>query len=56
MNQVTLFTLGLLAFSLAVFYWFAKFAAKLIRQHYDIHSLLYALEEAERGKSEEEEF
>jgi hypothetical protein len=54
MDQVTLLTLGLLAFSLAVFYWFAKFTAKLIRQHYDIYGLLYALEEAEKKDEEEE--
>ncbi len=53
MDQVTLFSLGLLAFSLAVFYWFAKFTAKLIRQHYDIYSILYALEEAEKKEGEE---
>ncbi len=54
MDQVTLFALALLAFSFTVFYWFAKFTAKLIRQHYDIYSLLYALEEAEKRKGEEE--
>jgi len=54
MDQGNLFALGLLAFSFIVFYWFAKFTAKLIRQHYDIYSLLYALEEAEKRKEEEE--
>jgi len=50
LNSVTLMTLGIFVFSLAVFYVFARFTAKLIRQHRDIYGLLYALEEEEKKR------
>jgi len=50
LDSVTLITLGILAFSLVVFYFFARFTAKLIRQHRDIYSLMHALEEDEEKK------
>ena len=50
MDSVMLMTVGLLAFSLIVFYFFARFTAKLIRQHRDISGLLYAFEEQEKKK------
>jgi len=50
MDSVTLMTWGLFAFSLIVFYFFARFTLKLIRQHRNIYSLLYAFEEEEKKK------
>ncbi|MFQ6053410.1 MAG: hypothetical protein ACE5OO_04180 [Candidatus Bathyarchaeia archaeon] len=50
MDKVTLMTLGLFAFSMIVFVLFGRFTLKLIRQHRDIYSLLYALEEDEKKR------
>mgnify|MGYP006910659808 CR=1 FL=1 len=50
LDSVTLATIGIFAFSLAVFYLFARFTAKLIRQHRNVYGLLYALEEEEKKK------
>jgi len=50
MLLVNILTYIILAFSLGIFYWFAKFTAKLIRQHYDVFGLLYELEEAEKNR------
>lgn len=50
MDKVTLMTLGILLFSLLVFYWFWRFTRKLMKQHYNIYDLLIALEEDEKKK------
>lgn len=44
-----LIALLLLTVSIAIFIGFGYFTIKLIRQHRDIYSLLYALEEEEKG-------
>lgn len=44
-------TWGLLAFSFVVFYIFGRFTLRLMRQHRDIYSLLYAMEEEEKKGS-----
>jgi len=45
---VTVITWVLLLFSLTIFYFFDKFTVKLIRQHQDISSLIYELDEQEK--------
>jgi len=50
LDQVDIFSLIIILFSIGVFYWFGKFTMKLIKQHYDINPLLYELEEAEKKK------
>lgn len=50
MDFITLVSLVLLGFSLVVFYFFARFTVKLIRQHRNIYALLFALEEEEKEK------
>jgi hypothetical protein len=45
-----LMALLLLAISIAIFIGFGYFTLKLIRQHRDIYSLLYALEEEEKKR------
>ncbi len=50
MDYVTGMTLLLFGISAVIFYWFARFTLKLIRQHYDIYPLLYELEEEEKRK------
>ncbi len=48
MDTGLLIALLLMAASIAIFIWFGRFTVKLIRQHRDIYSLLYALEEEEK--------
>lgn len=47
-DAVTLMTFGVLLFSLFLFYIFGKFTLRLIRQHRDIYSLLFEMEEQEK--------
>ncbi|MGQ9680554.1 MAG: hypothetical protein ACUVV4_07305 [Candidatus Bathyarchaeia archaeon] len=49
-DNVTFWTVAVLAFSIIVFILFGRFTLKLIKQHYDINMLLYALEEEEKKK------
>jgi len=49
-DTIAIWTVVILAFSLTVFTLFARFTIKLIKQHYDINMLLYALEEEEKRK------
>lgn len=44
------FTWGIFIVSLFLFYLIGRFTLKLIRQHYDVYGLLYALEEEEKEK------
>ena len=41
-------SLLLLGISAVIFYWFARFTVKLIKQHYNIYPLLYELEEEKK--------
>ena len=50
MDYVTGMSLLLLGVSAVIFYWFARFTVKLIKQHYNIYPLLYELEEEEKKK------
>ncbi|MCJ7573789.1 hypothetical protein MUO93_05940 [Candidatus Bathyarchaeota archaeon] len=48
MDYVTGMSLLLLSISAVIFYWFARFTVKLIKQHYNIYPLLYELEEEKK--------
>jgi hypothetical protein len=47
-DYVTGMSLLLLGISAVIFYWFARFTVKLIKQHYNIYPLLYELEEEKK--------
>jgi len=49
-DKITLITLGIFLVSLVIFAWFGKFTLNLIRQHNNIYSLLFALEEEEKKR------
>lgn len=49
-DSITLWTVVIFVFSIAVFAIFAKFTMNLMRQHNDINMLLYAIEEEEKKK------
>lgn len=50
LDKVTLLTWGIFIFSLLMLYWFGRFTLNLIKQHRDIYSLLFELEEEEKRK------
>lgn len=50
LDKVTLLTWGIFVFSLLLLYWFGRFTLNLIKQHRDIYSLLFELEEEEKRK------
>ena len=50
MDGVTLVALGILLFSLLVFYWFWRFTRRLIKQHHNVYDLLIEMEEEEKKK------
>jgi biopolymer transport protein ExbB/TolQ len=50
LDGVTLVTWAIFIFSILLFFWFGRFTLKLMRQHRDIYSLLFALEEEEKKK------
>jgi sensor domain CHASE-containing protein len=47
-DEITVITWVLLLASLIIFYFFGKFTVRLIRQHQDISSLIYELEDPEK--------
>lgn len=49
-DKITLITLGIFLVSMVIFAWFGKFTLNLIRQHNNIYSLLFALEEEEKKR------
>lgn len=49
-DKITLITLGIFLVSLVIFAWFGKFTLNLMKQHNDIYSLLFALEEEEKKR------
>jgi hypothetical protein len=50
MDFVDWASVGVILFSLGVFWWFGRFTLRLIRQHYDIYPILYEVEEQEKKK------
>ena len=55
MDTITVITVLLWAFSITIFYVFARFTLKLIRQHHDIYPLLYDFEEADKKRKNHDE-
>jgi len=49
-DKATLVTWAIFIFSIFVFFLFGRFTLKLLKQHRDIYSLLFLLEEEEKKK------
>ena len=49
-DKVAIITWGIFLFSMALFYFFGRFTLNLMRQHQNIYSLLFELEEQEKEK------
>jgi hypothetical protein len=47
-DQITVITWIIFLTSMVMFYFFGKFTVKLIKQHQDIYSLMFDLEEQEK--------
>jgi sensor domain CHASE-containing protein len=49
-DQITVITWIIFLVSMVMFYFFGKFTVKLIKQHQDVYSLLFELEEQEKER------
>ena len=49
-DKITIITWVIFLVSMALFYFFGRFTLKLMRQHQDVYSLLFELEEQEKEK------
>jgi sensor domain CHASE-containing protein len=49
-DQITVITWIIFLVSMVMFYYFGKFTVKLIKQHQDVYSLLFELEEQEKER------
>jgi len=50
-DKITVITWVIFIVSISLFYLFGKFTVKLIKQHNDIYSLMYELEEQEEERN-----
>jgi sensor domain CHASE-containing protein len=50
-DQITVITWIIFLVSMAMFYLFGKFTVKLIKQHQDVYSLMFDLEEQEKERN-----
>ncbi len=49
-DRITVITWVIFLAAMIMFYLFGKFTVKLIRQHQDVYSLMYELEEQEKKR------